>query len=118
MLLRCFGKLGKQNRSFFENIIQWWEVGKAHIRDFSQKYASFSSVPLKDTLKWLETEIINIEMSMIANDDANLKDIWSEKKSHLSSLLDERVKGVLIRNRFLTLKDIDAPTSYFFLFGV
>lgn len=37
-----------------------------------------------------------------------------EKRLELSSFLQERVKGALVRSRFLQLKDIDAPTSFFF----
>ncbi len=51
-----------------------------HIRDFSQKYSAYSSVDLQNTLKWLETEIVDIEMNMTVNDDVNLKERWTEKK--------------------------------------
>ncbi len=50
------------------------------IRDFSQKYSAYSSVVLKNTLKWLETEIVDIEMNMTVNDDVNLEERWTEKK--------------------------------------
>ncbi len=51
---------------------------------------------------------------MIANDSVNLKDLWTEKTNLLSSILNERVKGALVRSRFLTVRDMDAPTSFFF----
>ncbi len=54
-----------------------------HIRDFSQKYSAYSSVVLKNTLKWLETEIVDIEMNMTVNDDVNLKECWTEKKKNI-----------------------------------
>ncbi len=65
-------------------------------------------------MKWLETEIVDIEMNMTVNDDVNLKERWTEKKKHLSLIFDERVKGALIISRYLTLKDMDAPTTFFF----
>ncbi len=38
-----------------------------------------------------------------------------KKKSELSFLvLNERVKGALVRSRFLSLAEMDAPTSFFF----
>jgi len=109
-----FWETWKTEKSHFESIVQWWEVGKVHIRDFCQKYASHSSSQLKKTLEWLEREICVIENKMTDNVADNLKDLWTEKKNQLSSILNERVKGALIRSRFLTIKDTDAPTAYFF----
>jgi len=51
---------------------------------------------------------------MIANDTVNFKDLWTEKTNMLSSILNERVKGALVRSRFSTVRDMDAPTSFFF----
>ncbi len=84
-----------------------------HIRDFSQKYSAYSTEVLKNTLKWLETEIVDIEMNMTVNDDVNLKERWTEKKKHLGLILDERVKGALIRSHYSSMKDMDAPTFFF-----
>lgn len=43
-------------------------------------------------------------MNMTVNDDVNLKERWTEEKNkHLSLILDERVKGALIRSCY-TLK--------------
>jgi len=42
---------------------------------------------------------------------------WSEKKLKLSSILNENVKGALVRNRFLSIKDIDSPTSFFSIYN-
>ncbi len=78
-----FWEAWQTEKSLFESIIQWWEVGKVHIRDFSQKYSAYSSVVLKNTLKWLETEIVDIEMNMTVNDDVNLKERWTEKKKNV-----------------------------------
>ncbi len=44
---KLFWEAWQTEKSLFESIIQWWEVGKVHIRDFSQKYSAYSSVVLK-----------------------------------------------------------------------
>lgn len=44
---KLFWEKWQTEKGIFENIIQWWEVGKAHIRDFSQKCSSFTSIQLK-----------------------------------------------------------------------
>ncbi len=52
---------------------------------------------------------------MTGNDAVNLQELWTEKNNQLSFILNEKVKGALVRSRFLTLKDMDGPTSFFFL---
>lgn len=111
---KVFWETWKMEKSCFENIIEWWEVGKAHIRSFCQQYTSHSSLVLKKTLEWLENEIIDIEKSMNENDTLTLQDRWTEKKKKLSSFLNEKVKGALIRSRFLKIRDMDGPSSFFF----
>ncbi|XDV25251.1 hypothetical protein PO909_029197 [Leuciscus waleckii] len=105
----------KNEKCLYENVIQWWEVGKAHIRDFCQQYASHTSLIFKKTLVLLEKEIIDIEKSMHDNnDDGDLQALWTERKNQLSSFLNEKVKGALVRSRFLTTRDMDGPSSFFF----
>ncbi len=48
------------------------------------------------------------------NDAQNLQELWTEKKNQLSSFLNEKVKGALVRSRFLTIRDMDGPSSYLF----
>lgn len=38
-----------------------------------------------------------------------------ERKSALTSLLQVQDKGALIRSRFLSVRDMDAPTTYFLI---
>ncbi len=53
-------------------------------------------------------------MNMTVNEDVNLKERWTEKKKNrLGFILDERVKGALIRRRYSTLKDMDTLTFFF-----
>ncbi len=111
---KLFWETWKSDKGSFENIIEWWEVGKVHIRSFCQQYTSHSSLVLKKTLEWLEKEIIDIERSMNDNVAQNLQELWTEKKNQLSSYLNEKVKGALVRSRFLTIRDMDGPSSYLF----
>ena len=37
-----------------------------------------------------------------------------QKKQELSTFLQERVNGVLVRARFTTIREMDAPTALFF----
>ncbi len=48
------------------------------------------------------------------NNDGNVQNEHLKKKKELGSLLQEQVKGALIRARICSIKDMDAPSSYFF----
>lgn len=48
------------------------------------------------------------------NNDGKVQNEHLNKKKELGSLLQEQVKGALIRARMCSIKDMDAPSSYFF----
>lgn len=50
---------------------------------------------------------------MIGDLSSNVHE-WTEKKLKLSSILNENVKSALVRNNFVSIKDMDSPTSFFF----
>lgn len=91
----------------------WWEVGKAQIRVFCQQYTSHSTARIKAAVKELEESIKSIEEDLQRNSDAALSNMLQEKRLALSSFLQERVKGALVRSRFLQLKDMDGPIFFF-----
>ncbi|KAF1391101.1 hypothetical protein PFLUV_G00038370 [Perca fluviatilis] len=62
----------------------------------------------------LEASISSIEEVLNRDSDPSLGQVLKKKQLELSSFLNERVKGALIRCRFLQLKDMDAPSSFFF----
>ncbi|KAI3355596.1 hypothetical protein L3Q82_018422 [Scortum barcoo] len=53
-------------------------------------------------------------LSETIHSDPTVSHLLQEKRLELSSFLQERVKGALVRSRFLQLKDMDAPISFFF----
>uniref|UniRef100_H3C2D2 BTB domain-containing protein n=1 Tax=Tetraodon nigroviridis TaxID=99883 RepID=H3C2D2_TETNG len=113
-MFECFWKQWKQKKAEFSSLRQWWEVGKAQIRVFCQQYTCFSMANAKVAVKDLEASIKNIEEGLHRNPDPTRNQGLREKRLELSTLLPERVKGALVRSCFLQLKDMDAPTSFFF----
>lgn len=112
-----FWETWKSEKSRYENIILWWEIGKTHIREYCQQYTSYSTLCLKRTLEGIEKEILVIEENMMRVLDANVQE-WTDKKLKLSSVLNEKVKGALVRSRFMSLKDMDGPTSFFLTWNI
>ncbi len=51
---------------------------------------------------------------MFAANSINLQEKWTDLKQELCSVLNVKVKMALVRSRFLSIRDMDGPTSYFF----
>uniref|UniRef100_A0A8K9XWG7 Reverse transcriptase domain-containing protein n=1 Tax=Oncorhynchus mykiss TaxID=8022 RepID=A0A8K9XWG7_ONCMY len=97
----------------FESLRQWWEFGKAQIRVFYQQYTALSQIEVKETIKALEQDIKSIELKLLTQNDPGLVMNLQDKRHELRWFLHERVKGALIRSRFASLKDMDAPSPFF-----
>ena len=65
----------------------------------------------KETIRALEQDIKPIELKLLTQNDPGLVMNLQDKRHELRLFLHERVKGALIRSRFATLKDMDAPST-------
>ena len=109
-----FWQQWKTRKADFVSLKLWWEVGKAQIRVFCQQYTSHSTANIKAAVQELEVSIRNIEEGLHRHSDPTTGHLLQEKRLELSLFLQERVKGALVRSRFLQLKDMDGPSSFFF----
>ena len=62
----------------------------------------------------MQQDIENLEKQIIGNCRIGLHRELADKKRELGFYLQEQVKGALIRARISSIKDIDAPSAYFF----
>ncbi|KAK3538866.1 hypothetical protein QTP86_018775, partial [Hemibagrus guttatus] len=111
---RCFWEHWKTTKNAFENLRQWWDFGKVEIKLLCQQHTANSSTKVKQAIKALEREIMSIETQLTGLHDPNLLRTLHQKRKELGSYLDGRVKGALVRSRFTTLEDMDAPSAFFF----
>ena len=80
---------------------------------FCQRYTALSSIEVKETVMTLEEDIKYIKLKLLTQTDPGLVLNLQDKGHELRSFLQERVKGALIRTRFASLKDMDAPSAFF-----
>ncbi len=115
MIISIFlGEHWRKEKNSFENLKQWWDIGKIQIKMFCQQYTANSSNRVKNVIETLEKQINLIESQLMDTYDSTLYSNLQKKKGELSLVLNERVKGALVRSRFLSLAEMDAPTSFFF----
>ncbi|GAA6083833.1 mucin-5B-like [Tachysurus ichikawai] len=99
----------------FKSLSQWWDVGKVNIKMLCQNYTSFSTTMLKETVQSLQRHIELLEKRIMDSSDTTQGDGLTKKKiQELSSLLQEQAKGALIRARSCSIKDMEAPSTFFF----
>lgn len=112
---KLFWEKWKERKSDFENLSQWWDVGKVQIKEFCQNVSAYNFMNVKRTIQSLQKEIAILEEDLINNKGVQSNGTnLNEKRKELGTLLQERVKGALVRSRFCSIKDMDAPTAYFF----
>ena len=109
-----FWLVWQSRKSRFDSLGQWWEVGKAQLRVFCQQYTAHSTASIKAAVQQLEDSIKNIEAEINTNHDSAVGGLLQAKRLELNTFMQERVKGALVRSRFLNIKDMDAPSSFFF----
>ncbi len=52
---------------------------------------------------------------MFVTNSINLQEKWTDLKQELCSVLNVKVKTALVRSRFVSIRDMDGPTSYIFI---
>lgn len=97
----------------FSSLSQWWEVGKIQIWVFCQQYFTYSSTKIKKAVSSLDKNIKHLDNILLSQDDSVTRNLLQPQQQELGTLLQERVKGVMIRARFVNIKDMDAPSSFF-----
>ncbi|KAI5086266.1 importin-11 isoform 2 [Silurus meridionalis] len=64
----------QQQKEEYDDIVQWWEVGKAQIRMFCQNYTASSNNLTKSTIKALKKEIAKTQDELINKDSGKVKE--------------------------------------------
>lgn len=104
-----FWKQWKMKKSSYENLRQWWDIGNVNIKMFCEQYTANSTNVLRETIESVENEISSIEAELINRYDPSFSKL-QRKKMELGSYLNK----ALVRSRFISVADMDAPSAYFF----
>ncbi|KAL6456163.1 hypothetical protein MHYP_G00360140 [Metynnis hypsauchen] len=92
----------------------WWDVGKAQIRLFCQQYTSYATKEKQRIIAALERDIARLEQQIGGRDCDGVQAELEELRRDMGAFLLDRAKGALVRARFQLLREMDAPSSFFF----
>lgn len=111
---KLFWNNWRKEKRCFSNLRQWWDVGKIQIKIFCQQFTQNVTSELNAVASQLENEILEIERELGGQSTEGAYRSLKQRKQRLGSLLEEKVKGSLVRARFVELRDMDSPTTFFF----
>ncbi len=63
-----------EQKSNYENILQWWEVGKVQIKTFCQQFSSQTWISIKNKMSRLEEDIYLLYSSLINRNDMEVQE--------------------------------------------
>ncbi|XP_053533103.1 transposon TX1 uncharacterized 149 kDa protein isoform X1 [Ictalurus punctatus] len=108
-----FWNVFKYEKMAFSSIQQWWDVAKAQIKAFCQQYTLNVTRDIVRSLKALETGIVELQCLETTGDRGQVEALKS-KKAIMNDLLGITAQGALVRSRFKSMNEMDAPSTFFF----
>lgn len=109
-----FWKMHKTRKDDFASLRQWWDRGKIEIKELCQQYTVNVSSNLTKSIRDLEIEIVELQVSAHSTGNRGDLENLNLKKAALADLLGSRTQGAMVRCRFQKVTLMDAPTKFFF----
>lgn len=104
----------KKQKEFYISLQQWWDCGKVYIKQLCQEYTFNATKDMAQSMKILENEIIELLNTTASTSDGVCFESSKSKKEMLADLLGIKAQGALIRSRFQSISQMDAPSKFFF----
>lgn len=101
----------KVTKRIFKKLSLCWEVNKTQIKKFCQQFVKHNLNTEKEVMENLECELSNKRLiNSWTGGPGDKNTSWK----NIGNFLHEKVTGALIKARITAVKDMDAPTSFFF----
>lgn len=104
----------RQKQTEFVSLRQWWDHRKVQIKLLCQQHTLNVTRDVTRSIRDLEIDIVDLECESESTENRGYIEILKTKKMALASLLETKVQGALVRSRVQDIKEMDAPSSFFF----
>lgn len=81
---KLFWNKWKMQKDSFENMCQWWDVGKVNIRIFCQNYSSYNTSRVKFAVESLEKDTQRMESTIFNNNGTGQSELLNKKRKNLA----------------------------------
>ena len=104
----------KSEKQQFSSLRQWWDCSKVEVKQWCHQHTLNVTKVNTRSMEDLESGIV--ELQGLADSTGNREHIEAlkTKKIALKDLLSTKAQGALVRSRFQSINEMDAPTSFFF----
>ncbi|CAF94185.1 unnamed protein product [Tetraodon nigroviridis] len=110
----CQKNHSEESRPAFASIQQWWDYGKAQVKQLCQQLTRGVTKELVRNMKDLEQQVGDIVSSATPTENRGSLSTLKSKKAALANLLGISAQGALVRSRFMNISQMDAPSRFFF----
>lgn len=104
----------RMRKDDFASLKQWWDHGKVEIKQLCQQYTFNVSHNIAKSMRDLETEIVELQISADSTGNPGCIEDLKLKKTVLADLLGSKAQGALVRSRFQSAAMMDSPSKFFF----
>lgn len=109
-----FWDVHRTEKYMYDSLKLWWDCGKIKIKQFCQQYTLNIMRDITNSMRTLEIEIVELQGLLETTGDSGHFEALSSKRSLLADLLGTRAQGALVRSRFQSISQMDAPSKFFF----
>ncbi len=72
---KLFWNCWVEQKNDYDNLLQWWEIGKTQIKNFCQQFLAYSSCNIKHEMTKLEKDISIILQALVRSHYVSLQDM-------------------------------------------
>ncbi len=102
----------KTTKGSFNSLRQWWDFGKIQMKQFCIQYTQNVTKEATLVMNTLEADILKLQELAESTGVQSYFDTLA--KTQLADLLGIKAQGALVRSRFLSVSQMDAPSRFFF----
>lgn len=113
-IFKLFWDEFRTTKGSFKSLRQWWDFGKAQIKQFCLQYTQNVTRETSLIMNTLETDILKLLELAESTDGRRYLDSLAKKRTQLADLLNIKTQGALVRSRFQSADQMDAPSKFFF----
>lgn len=110
-MFKVFWEDFRTTKRSFNSLRQWWDYGKAQMKQFCIQYTQNVTREITLNISTLETDILKLQELADLTGAQGLLDTMANKKVQLADLLGVKTQGAMVRSRFQSVNQMDAPSK-------
>lgn len=111
--ISAFWSAWRCSRDSFSSLLDWWDLGKAHIKSLSIDYCRRHSAMKRERFKLLSEKVASLK-SLVDQGHVSALSDYREELSDLQEFSLDEARGAQVRSRARWVEEGESSTAYFF----